>query len=98
MSLGLVPVVGGALLLITYGLSQSEPAVVSAVNAAATGSPVSGQDVSAGDLWFGIAAVAAGAVLRRRARRHRGGRRVPLDAARYQAARPVLCARSAMTR
>ena len=45
MSLGLVLAIGGALLLITYGLSQSEPAVVPALNAAATGSPVAGQDV-----------------------------------------------------
>ncbi len=66
-SLALVLVVVGALALIAWGLNQSEPAVVQAVNAAGSGSVAPGQNDAY--LWFGIILMGAGAVLVRRARR-----------------------------
>lgn len=69
MSLALSLVVAGALLLITSGLSQSQPPAVQAVNAAASGSPLSGQDMAAAYGWTGIILLGAGAVISRRARR-----------------------------
>ena len=67
MSLALVLVVASALVLIAYGLNQSEPAVVQAVDAAGSGSASPGQNSAY--LWIGIILIGAGAVLARRARR-----------------------------
>ncbi len=57
-SLALVLVVAGALALIAWGLNQSEPAVVQAVNAAGSGSVPPGQNDAY--LWFGIILMGAG--------------------------------------
>jgi hypothetical protein len=67
MSLALVLVVAGALVLIGAGLNQSEPAVVQAVNATASGSAGPGQNDAY--LWIGVILMGTGAVLARRARR-----------------------------
>jgi len=67
MSLASVLVVASALVLIAYGLNQSEPAVVQAVDAAGSGSASPGP--SSAFLWIGIILMGAGAVLARRARR-----------------------------
>lgn len=67
MSLALVLVVASALALIAYGLNQSEPAVVQAVDAAGSGSASAGQNDAY--LWIGLILIGAGAVLARRARR-----------------------------
>jgi hypothetical protein len=61
MSLALVLVAAGGLVLIGFGLAQSEPPVVQAVNGTS-----SNDDAY---LWVGIALVGAGAVLARHARR-----------------------------
>src|SRR5689334_18519577 len=66
MSLALVLVVASALLLIVYGIYQSEPAAVQAVDAA-SGSASPGQNDAY--LWIGIILMGGGAVLARRARR-----------------------------
>jgi len=68
MVLASVMVIAGALVLIGAGLNQSEPPVVVAVSAA-SGSPVPSQGFANGEEWFGIALVAVGAVVSRRARR-----------------------------
>jgi hypothetical protein len=68
MSLASAMVIVGALLLIGYGLNQSEPPAVVAVSAA-SGSPLPSQDFANGEAWLGIALVAVGAVISRRARR-----------------------------
>ena len=66
MSLALVLVIASALLLIVYGIYQSEPAAVQAADAA-SGSASPGQNDAY--LWIGIILMGAGAVLARRARR-----------------------------
>jgi len=68
MSLASAMVIVGALVLIGYGLNQSEPPIAVAVSAA-SGSPLPSQDLANGEEWLGIALVAVGAVISRRARR-----------------------------
>ena len=68
MSLAGVLLILGALLLITYGLNQSEPPALVAASAA-MGSPLPSQGANATFQWSGIVIVAVGAVLSRRARR-----------------------------
>ena len=67
-SLALVSLIIGVLLLITYGLNQSEPAAVVAVSAA-SGSPLPSQGLATGFEWAGIILIAVGAVISRLARR-----------------------------
>jgi hypothetical protein len=68
MSLAAVMLILGSLLLITYGLNQSEPPAVVAASAA-MGAPLPSQGFNATFEWSGIVIVAVGAVLSRRARR-----------------------------
>jgi hypothetical protein len=68
MSLASAMIIVGALLLIGYGLNQSEPPAAVAVSAA-SGSPLPSQDFANDEEWLGIALVAVGAIISRRARR-----------------------------
>jgi hypothetical protein len=68
MSLASAIVIAGALLLIGYGLNQSQPPAVVAVSAA-SGSPLPSQGFANGEEWFGLALIAIGAVISRYARR-----------------------------
>ena len=62
MSLAVVLVVVGTLLLVIYGLGQSEPAVVQAANAVSSGSPA-GPYIFAIAMWDGIIVIGVGAIL-----------------------------------